>query len=121
MQGDAFPHGAVLAWGLAAGVAGGLSLIAFYIALARGAMGASAAISGLVAAAIPAIVSIAVDGSPGVLKLAGFFVAGGAIWLIAAEPEDTDSKPGTLWLAVGAGAGFGLYFVALKMAGSGGP
>lgn len=125
LRGDAFPHGAVLAWGLAAGVAGGLSLIAFYIALARGAMGASAAISGLLAAAIPAIVSIAVDGSPGVLKLAGFFVAGGAIWLIAAEPggavSGPDSGPGTLWLAVGAGAGFGLYFVALKMAGPAGP
>src|SRR5882757_1897266 len=93
LRGDAFPHGAVLAWGLAAGVAGGLSLIAFYIALARGAMGASAAISGLLAAAIPAIVSIAVDGSPGVLRLIGFFVAGAAIWLIAAEPGGAGSGP----------------------------
>jgi len=33
---------------------GGLALTAFYIALARGAMGASAAVSGLLAAAIPA-------------------------------------------------------------------
>ena len=37
------PHGAPLAWGIAAGICGGLSLSAFYIALSRGAMGASAA------------------------------------------------------------------------------
>ena len=42
-----------LAWGLAAGVFAGLSLSAFYVALSRGAMGASAAVSGLLAAAIP--------------------------------------------------------------------
>jgi len=65
VRGDAFPHGAVLAWGLAAGVAGGLSLTAFYTALSRGAMGASAAVSGLLAAAIPAAVGMARDGSPG--------------------------------------------------------
>jgi drug/metabolite transporter (DMT)-like permease len=116
-----FPHGAALAWGVAAGVTGGLSLTAFYIALSRGAMGASAAISGLLAAAIPAIVSIVADGSPGTLKLAGFLVAGGAIWMIAAGPaKEATGDAGTMGLAIGAGAGFGVYFVALKMASSGG-
>src|ERR1039458_3102750 len=38
LRGDAFPHGALLAWGVAAGVVGGLSLTCFYIALSRGAM-----------------------------------------------------------------------------------
>src|SRR5260370_11782860 len=47
LRGDAFPHGAALAWGVTAGVMGGLSLTAFYVALSRGAMGASAAVSGL--------------------------------------------------------------------------
>jgi drug/metabolite transporter (DMT)-like permease len=120
-----FPHGTILLWGLAAGLAGGLSLTAFYIALSRGAMGASAAVSGLLAAAIPAAVSIATDGSPGILRLIGFLVAGGAIWLIAVGPEGNlaakASGLGSMVLAIGAGAGFGLYFVALKMAGSSGP
>src|SRR5947208_225993 len=49
LRGDSFPHGTLLAWGVAAGVTGGLSLTAFYIALSRGAMGASAAVSGLLA------------------------------------------------------------------------
>lgn len=118
-RGDAFPHGAPLAWGIAAGVAGGISLACFYVALSRGAMGASAALSGLLAAAIPAAVSIAAEGSPGILRIVGFLVAGAAIWLIAAGPnaEAVPAKAGTVWLAVAAGTGFGIYFVALKMAG----
>jgi drug/metabolite transporter (DMT)-like permease len=117
--GDPFPHGSLLVWGLAAGVFGGLSLSAFYIALSRGAMGASAAISGLLAAAIPAVVSGVTDGSPGLRRLLGFLVAGVAIWLIAAGDADRE-QTSTVWLAIGAGAGFGLYFVALRYAGAAG-
>ena len=122
LRGDAFPHGAPLAWGLLAGVMGGLSLTAFYIALSRGAMGASAAVSGLLAAAIPSAVSISHDGSPGWMRIVGFLVAGCAIWMIAAgeNPEAVPASTGTMWLAVGAGAGFGIYFVALKYAAAAG-
>jgi len=122
MRGDAFPHGAALWWGVGAGVMGGLALMCFYVALSRGAMGASAAMSGLLAAAIPAAVSAAAEGSPGLMHVAGFLVAGAAIWLIAAGPN-AEAKPassGTIWLAVAAGVGFGVYFVALKMAGAAG-
>ena len=98
LRGDAFPHGALLAWGIGAGVAGGLSLTSFYLALSRGAMGSSAAISGLLAAAIPAGVTLWMNGSPGVSALAGFVVAGAAIWLIAAAPlgaaPDTPTQHG---------------------------
>jgi uncharacterized membrane protein len=119
LRGDPFPHGRLLAWGIAAGVAGGLSLTGFYIALSRGAMGASAAVSGLLAATIPTVVAILQAGSPGVLPLIGFAVAGAAIWLIAAGPErhGTNIVPrGTMLLASAAGVGFGIYFTALKMA-----
>ncbi len=122
LRGDAFPHGAPLWWGLTAGVLAGIALTAFYVALSRGAMGASAALSGLLAAAIPAAVSMAREGSPGVLRVCGFLVAGAAIWLIAAgdNPEAVPAARGTVWLAVLAGVGFGIYFVALKFAGTAG-
>lgn len=119
LHGDPFPHGAPLVWGIGAGVAGGISLACFYVALSRGAMGASAAVSGLLAAAIPAIVSAVSEGSPGVLRIVGFLIAGAAIWMIAAGPnaEAVPAQAGTIWLAVAAGVGFGIYFVALRMAG----
>jgi drug/metabolite transporter (DMT)-like permease len=123
LRGDVFPQGTLLAWGVAAGVAGGLALTCFYIALSRGAMGASAALSGLLAAALPAALTLWQEGSPGVRPLIGFAVAGAAIWLIAAGPAD-DTADGaareTMVLALLAGVGFGFYFVALKMAGPAG-
>ena len=121
-RGDAFPHGAALLWGLAAGATAGVALACFYVALSRGAMGASAALSGVLAAAIPAAVSAVAEGSPGLLRLVGFVVAGIAIWLVAAgpNPEAKAAERGTFWLAVVGGVGFGVYFVALKFAGSAG-
>src|SRR5580704_5856674 len=121
-RGDAFPHGAPLAWGLVAGATAGVALACLYVALSRGAMGASAALSGLLAASIPAGVSAGAEGSPGLLRLVGFLVAGLAIWLIAAgpNPEAKAADRGTFWLAVVGGVGVGIYFVALKFAGSAG-
>lgn len=141
-SGHPFPHGVVLCWGIAAGVAGGLALTAFYTALSRGAMGASAAVSGLLAAAIPAAVGIVQEGSPGLRAILGFAVAAAAIWMIAGgdphgpetaeeaaaehasshvlRAEELETKRAasrvTMRLAVMGGAGFGIYFIALKMA-----
>lgn len=122
-RGDSFPHGAALGWGLVAGGTAGIALSCFYIALSRGAMGASAALSGLLAAAIPAVVSGMVEGSPGLLRMVGFGVAGLAIWMIAAGPAEeagAADSAGTMGLALVGGVGFGFYFVGLKMAGSAG-
>ena len=115
------PTGAPLAWGLAAGVAAGLSLAAFYLALARGAMGASAAVSGLLAAGIPVVVSWFLEGVPTWLQGIGFLIAAIAIWLIAAGGEDHATASGasarmTMALALTGGIGFGIYFVALERA-----
>jgi drug/metabolite transporter (DMT)-like permease len=122
-----WPHGAPLVWGLVAGVTAGISLTAFYVALARGAMGGSAALSGLLAAAIPAAVSSFIEGVPSLLRIAGFALAFAAIWLIAAGPspeaahavdgsEPSESSRTTLVLALIGGIGFGIYFVALRLA-----
>jgi drug/metabolite transporter (DMT)-like permease len=111
------PQGAAVWWAVVGGVTGALGLVAFYIALSRGGMGVSAAVSGLLAAAIPAVVSSVMEGAPGAMRLAGFALAGGAIWLIAAgdSPESGGESSGTMALAIFAGLAFGAYFVALKM------
>ena len=119
LRGDVFPQGALLGWSIAAGVAGGLALTCFYIALSRGAMGTSAAVSGLLAAAIPTALTLWQQGPPGASPLLGFAVAGMAIWLIAAGPASAAGRE-TALLAMVAGVGFGFYFVALKMAGPAG-
>jgi drug/metabolite transporter (DMT)-like permease len=123
VSGAGWPHGAAMVWALAAGAAAGVSLTAFYIALSRGVMGVSAAVSGVLAAIIPAVVSIGIEGAPGILRLAGFAVALAAIWVIAAGDSPENSSAGdkaeskkTMGLAIVGGLGFGFYFVALRMA-----
>lgn len=113
---EPMPHGALLGWGLLAGGCGAVSVTSFYIALSRGGMGASAAVSGLLAAAIPAGVSIMLEGKPSMHRLVGFVVAAAAIWLIAAGPAAAPaSGPSPMPLAILAGLGFGVYFTALRM------
>jgi drug/metabolite transporter (DMT)-like permease len=112
-------HSAVIWWGLGGGVIGGTSLALFYMALSRGAMGAAAAVSGVLAAAVPAFVSSMLEGRPTGLRIAGFVLAAAAIWMIAAgasAEEVGKASRGTMALAVISGLGFGLFFVALRMA-----
>lgn len=120
LRGDRFPHGALLVWGLIGGVVGGLAIVLFYLALSRGAMGPAAAISGLMAGAIPASVSIYAEGRPGLIQIAGFCLAAVAIWMVAGSSGKSKVGRDVLWLAIGSGAGFGVYFVCLKYAARGG-
>lgn len=115
--GGPFPRGAALAWGIGAGFSGGLAVAVFYVALSRGAMGGAAAVSGLLAAAIPALASAGLEGTPGLRRLVGFLAAGFAIWLIGAEKDETSRGMG---LAIVSGAGFGVFFIALRFAGAAG-
>ncbi|MBE7182155.1 MAG: transporter, partial [Terriglobus roseus] len=116
----------VLLWALGGGVVSGTALMAFYLALANGHMGAGAAVSGLLCAAIPAVVSSVQDGAPGALRLAGFALAAAAIWMVASadNPEHTDEDRAaarkSMLLSVLGGLGFGIYFTALRMSSTAG-
>ncbi len=103
-------------FGFLAGLAGGVGLLALYKGLSMGSMGLVAALSGVLTAAVPVLVSFFSEGRPSVLKLAGFAVAGVSIWLIAYTPG-TDVHPHGLGLGVLAGICFGFLLVFLHVAG----
>ncbi len=109
------------AWAVLGGAISGVSLVGFYIALADGHMGSAAAVSGLLCATVPAVFSAIVEGAPGWARLLGFLVAGASIWLIAGSsvPGETASRKAMV-LSVLGGIGFGIYFVALRQAGTSG-
>jgi uncharacterized membrane protein len=69
------------------GFEGALSLALFYRALAMGAMGLTAALTGLLTALVPVLFSIAHDGLPTPLAAAGLAVGLAAIWLITHTPK----------------------------------
>ena len=122
-----FPHGASIAWALAAGAIGGFSLAIFYRALASGQMGLTAPIAALMGAAIPTLADIALEGSPSRWAVAGFGLAVVAIWLIT-RPEGSAGSPGGasagrpkgVAAAALAGVGFAGFYLCIHQA-SGSP
>lgn len=123
-QGLHLPHpsGHDLLFAAAGGFEGSLALAVFYRALAMGAMGLTAALTGLLTALIPVLFSAVSEGLPGPLTATGLAVGLGAIWLITHTPaQGGPSTPrSALLLGALAGTGFGAQLILFKMASHGG-
>jgi drug/metabolite transporter (DMT)-like permease len=107
-----------LGWGLASGLVNGIALACFYLALAASEMGISAALAGLLTAALPAAAGILLQGLPTPRQIAGFLLAFPAIWLIARSPSKADAatQRRSLILATVAGLGFGVFLIFSRQA-----
>lgn len=105
-----------------AGFEGSLALAVFYRALAMGAMGLTAALTGLLTALIPVLFSFFSDGLPGPMTAVGLLGGLVAIWLITHTPDRDGPRtpPKALLLGALAGTGFGIQLILFKMAGGGG-
>jgi drug/metabolite transporter (DMT)-like permease len=116
--GDLTPR--ALAVGAAAGLVGGVGIALFYRALAVGSMSVVAPIAALLSAAVPVLAGLGGGERPSGAALAGIALALGAIVLVSREPSGAAPRPHrwqVLGLALVAGTGFGLFFVAVGHAG----
>jgi drug/metabolite transporter (DMT)-like permease len=116
LGGGATPGG--LAWGAASGLAGGAGLLVFYRALAEGPMSVVAPVSGLMAAVVPAVVGVVRGDRLSVPALAGIGLCLVAICFVSIEPnKNQNGRAGAAGplLAVLAGAGFGAFFVLIRV------
>lgn len=130
--GPTLPDTRILFFGFLSGIAGGIALLTFYYALALGAMGMTASVTGLLTAALPVIFTAFTVGVPAPRQLAGFCLAAVAIWTISAGgapaagteagriPGSRSSLRGLLesrlLMAVISGVGFGLFLIFLRLA-----
>ena len=101
-------------WGAAGGAAGALALIAFYRALARGAMTVVAPTTAVISAVLPVIVGLALGERPSTEALVGIVIACLAVALVsgAIGTRHGETKFSTVMLAAAAGVGFGFIFIA---------
>jgi drug/metabolite transporter (DMT)-like permease len=111
-----------LAWGLSAGLLGGLGLIVFYIGLATGPMSVVAPVSGLVSTVLPVAVALAGGERPGAGVYAGALLCLVAIVLASSAgdtgPAGRPGRPGrAIAYGVASGAAFGLFFLLIRNAG----
>jgi len=121
-----------LAWGISAGLVGGLGLIIFYVGLAAGPMSVVAPVSGLVSTILPVAVALAEGERPRAEVYAGALLCLAAIVLASsAGAGDQARGPRTLrsgltgvgravGYGIASGASFGLFFLLIRNAGQSG-
>jgi len=120
--GQVLPHAHFLFYAALGGFEGTIALAIFYRALAMGAMGLTAALTGLLTVLVPVVFSFFYDGLPAPLTAVGLAMGLGAIWLITHTPaaKGPVTPPTALLLGALAGLGFGTQLVLLRMASGGG-
>jgi drug/metabolite transporter (DMT)-like permease len=113
---DPLPGGTATAAAVAAGLGGVLGLGGLYRAMAVGAMGVVAPISGA-AATLPVAVGLARGERPGAVQLAGVVLVLAGVVLVSREPGAAGTRLAAgVPLALLAALGFGLYFVLIDVA-----
>lgn len=121
------------AWGAIGGLGAALGLVMFYKALAQGPMATAASLTALWGAGIPVVTGLALGDVPGWVQLIGIAVAVPAAVLVSVGGMSLDllatnttprervaglaNSANTKVLAIIAGGGFGLFFVALSRTG----
>ena len=108
-----------LAWGAAAGVAGGIGVTALYGALALGRMGIVAPITAALSGSLPAIYDLARGTTVRPLSLLGLLIALVAIVVVSVsgDPEERADMPlRAIGLALLAGVGFSGGFIFFSLA-----
>ena len=109
-----------LQWGAAAGLAGMTGAALLYRGLAIGRMGVVAPITAVLAAAIPLAFALAVGERPGLTALIGVVVGLIAVVLVSSSADAAAAKTSARFggsgvaEALGAGVGFGLFFILLE-------
>jgi len=110
-----------LAWGGLAGVAGVVGLVLFYRALSAGAMTVVAPVTGVTSAAIPVVVGLLSGERPSASRLLGVGCALLAIAMVSIAPQSPRqlgvASSRLVIAALGAGAGFALFFILIALAG----
>jgi drug/metabolite transporter (DMT)-like permease len=110
---EPFPSPVDVLWGVLAGMAGVLGLLAFYSALSSGKMGIAAPVSSVLTAMLPVLFSVFTEGLPNWLQVGGFVLALLAIALIS-RPEKTGGASQGIGLALLAGCAFGCFFILIS-------
>ena len=105
--------------GAIGGLAGAAGVGLLYQALSIGPMSAVAPVTALLAAAVPVVAGFAQGERPGAAAIVGMVAGVAAIVLVSAEGGGSlrPSDMRAVAFALGAGLGFGLFFVALSYTG----
>lgn len=113
VRGETLPLPADIPWSIAGGLSGGIGIVALYRGLAVGRMGIVAPVTGVLAAAIPVLFGVLLEGLPTALVVIGIGLAIVAVVLVS-RVDDGRAGPSGLGLALVAGVAIGGFGVAIS-------
>ncbi|MDO8483478.1 MAG: DMT family transporter [Candidatus Limnocylindrales bacterium] len=113
VRGETMPLPADIPWSIAGGLSGGIGIVALYRGLAVGRMGVVAPVTGVLAAAIPVVFGVLLEGLPTALVVIGIGLAVVAVVLVS-RVDDGRAGPSGLGLALVAGVAIGGFGVAIS-------
>lgn len=114
-RGEPLPGPVDAGWSAASGVLGTVGILSLYGGLAAGRMGVVAPVTGVLAAAVPVFVGIALEGLPGPVVLVGIGLAIVAVVLVSMTADaGSDGRPSGIGYALAAGLALGLLGVAIS-------
>jgi drug/metabolite transporter (DMT)-like permease len=110
------PSLGTLAWGMAAGLSGGLGVILFYRALAGGVMSVVAPTTATMSMALPVVVGLAMGERPESIAMGGVVLALAAVILVSRDSESTGGRATLIPIlqSLASGVGFAGFFILLK-------
>lgn len=103
-----------LAWGAAAGVGGVIGVGLLYRSLSEGTMAIVSPLTAATTAAIPVVVDLVAGGTLGLASALGVLLALAAIATIAGERSEQRLSPRLVLMALAAGTGFAIFFIAIS-------
>jgi drug/metabolite transporter (DMT)-like permease len=112
-RGESVPTGIDLLLCFVAGVLGGAGITALYRGLAIGRMGIVAPITGVLAAVIPVVAGIVLEGVPAAIVLAGIGLAVASVVLVSRVADEGGGRAG-LTEALIAGVAIGCFGIAIS-------
>ena len=118
LRGETTPLPADLPWSICGGLTGGIGIVALYRGLAVGRMGVVAPVTGVLAAVIPVVFGVAVEGLPTVMVIVGIGLAIVAVILVS-RVDDGRGGPSGLGLALLSGVAIGAFGVVINQISAG--
>jgi drug/metabolite transporter (DMT)-like permease len=113
IRGEPVPAPADLGWAALAGVLGVVGILGLYGGLAVGRMGVVAPVTGVLAAVVPVLAGIGLEGLPRPIVLAGIGLAIVAVILVSRVASPAGGRSG-IELALVGGLGLGLFNVTVS-------
>jgi len=113
IRAEALPSGEDLTWAALSGALAAVGILGLYGGLAVGRMGVVAPVTGVLAAIVPVVAGILIEGLPRPIVIAGIGLAIVAVVLVSRVPSAGPGRSG-IELAVLGGTGLGLFNVTIS-------